>query len=86
MEPFRGGLAMEDQNRTTLVLSAIALAVAIVVASTITMERVNMPAVSNDAAPGTVGLARPHPPLDRAAGEPIQTVGGPSNASIRGRP
>ncbi|MCK1369406.1 hypothetical protein [Bradyrhizobium sp. 62] len=75
---------MEDQNRMTLVLSAIALAVAIV--ATITMERVNMPAVSNDAAPGTVGLARPHPPLDRAAGEPIQTVGGPSSASFRGRP
>ncbi|MGY4430553.1 hypothetical protein ACVWWO_003030 [Bradyrhizobium sp. F1.13.1] len=77
---------MEDQNRMTLVLSAIALAVAIVVASAITMERVNMPAVSNDAAPGTVGLARPHPPLDRASGEPIQTVGSPSSASIRGRP
>lgn len=77
---------MEDQNRTTLVLSAIALAVAVVVASTITMERVNMPAVSNDAAPGTVGLARPHPPLDRASGEPIQTTGGPSGASNRGRP
>src|SRR3954451_21014305 len=83
-EPFRGGLTMEDQNRMTLVLSAVALAVAIV--ATITMERVNMPALSNDAAPGTVGLARPHPPLDRAAGEPIQTVGGPSSASIRGRP
>ncbi|MET4119125.1 hypothetical protein ABIB85_004130 [Bradyrhizobium sp. JR1.5] len=77
---------MEDQNRMTLVLSAIALAVVVVVASAITMERVNMPAVSNDAAPGTVGLARPHPPLDRAAGEPIQTVGSPSSASIRGRP
>ncbi len=77
---------MEDQNRTTLVLSAIALAVAIVVASTITMERVNMPAVSNDAAPGTIGLARPHPPLDRAAGEPLQTAGTPSNARNRGRP
>src|SRR5689334_11805689 len=54
-DPFRGGLTMEDQNRMTLVLSAVALAVAVV--ATITMERVNMPAVSNDAAPGTVGLA-----------------------------
>jgi hypothetical protein len=77
---------MEDQNRTALVLGAIALAVAIVVASTITMERVNIPVVSNDAPPGTTGLARPHPPLDRASGEPLQTVGGVSNASNRGRP
>ncbi|MBW7971444.1 hypothetical protein [Bradyrhizobium sp. BR 10289] len=77
---------MEDQNRTTLVLSAIALAVAIVVASTVTMERVNTRTASNDTPPGTTGLARPHPPLDRAAGEPIQTIGGPSQASNRGRP
>lgn len=77
---------MEDQNRTTLVLSAIALAIAVVVASTITIDRVNTRTASSDAPPGTVGLARPHPPLDRAAGEPIQTTGTPSSASGRGRP
>jgi len=77
---------MEDQNRTALVLGALALAIAIVVASTITMDRVNLRSAGNDAPPGTVGLARPHPPLDRAAGEPIPTTGMPSNASGRGRP
>lgn len=77
---------MEDQNRTALVLSAIALAIAVVVASTITMDRVNTRTASNDAPPGTVGLARPHPPLDRAAGEPIPTTGLPSGVSGRGRP
>lgn len=74
---------MEDQNRTTLVLSAIALAVAIVVASTVTMDRVNTRTASIDAPPGTTGLARPHPPLDRAPGEPLQVTGMPSSARQR---
>ena len=77
---------MDPNNRAALVLSAVALAVAIAVASTATLERVNTRTASSDAAPGTVGLARPHPPLDRAPGEPIQTVGGPSHASGRPRP
>jgi hypothetical protein len=75
---------MIDPNRAALLLSAIALAIAI--GSAITSERLDTRTASNDAAPGTVGLARPHPPLDRAAGEPIQTVGGPPGASIRQRP
>lgn len=77
---------MEDQNRTTLVLSAIALAIAIVVASTVTIERVNTRTASNDTPPGTTGLAKPHPPLDRAAGEPIQPIGTPSSPGVRQRP
>lgn len=77
---------MDNQNRTALLLSAIALAIAIVAASTVTMVDVNTRTASNDTPPGTTGLARPHPPLDRAAGEPIQTTGTPSNASVRGRP
>jgi len=76
---------MDPNDRVALVLAAVALAVVIVVASTATLERVNTRTASNDAAPGTVGLARPHPPLDRAAGEPIQIIGGPSNASMRPR-
>jgi hypothetical protein len=75
---------MMDPNRAALVLSAIALAIAI--GSAIMSERLDTRTASNDAPPGTVGLARPHPPLDRAAGEPIQTVRGPPSASIRQRP
>jgi len=75
---------MDDQDRTTLVLSAIALAIAIVAASTVTIEHVNTRTASNDTPPGTTGLAKPHPPLDRAAGEPIQTVG--TSAHARQRP
>lgn len=74
-----------DQHQTAVVLFGLALATAIVVAAAITIESVSTRTASNETPPGTVGLARPHPPLDRAAGEPLQTVGGPSGA-IRQRP
>jgi hypothetical protein len=59
------------EHRTALVLFAVALAIAIVIASVTTWERVNTRKVSNNAPPGTTGLARPHPQLDRAPGEPL---------------
>ena len=77
---------MDPNDRAALALSTIALAIAIVAASAITLARVNTPPASNDAPPGTVGLARPHPPLDRAPGEPIPSVGAPSAAGIRQHP
>jgi hypothetical protein len=59
-------------HRTALVLYAVALGVVIAaVAFVTTLERVNTRIVSNDAVPGTTGLAKPHPQLDRAPGEPI---------------
>ena len=61
------------QHRTALILFAAALAIAFVAASVTTLENVNTREVSSDAAPGTTGLARPHPPLDRAPGQPLQT-------------
>ena len=60
-----------NEHRTALALFAVALAIAIVVASVTTLERVNTHKMSDNAAPGTTGLAKPHPPLDRAPGEPI---------------
>jgi hypothetical protein len=60
-----------SEHRTALVLFAVALAIAIVIASVTTLERVNSHQVSNDAPPGTTGLAKPRAPLDRAPGEPI---------------
>jgi hypothetical protein len=56
-----------NKHRTALILFAVALAVVVVVASVTTLEQV----VSNDAAPSATGLAKPHPQLDRAPGEPI---------------
>ena len=63
-----------NSHRTALILFAVALAVAVVVASVTTLEQVNTRRVSNDRPPGTIGLAKPHPPIDRAPGEPIQTT------------
>jgi hypothetical protein len=63
-----------NEHRTALVLFAVALAIAILVASVTTLERVTTHSASNDAPPGTTGLARPHQQLDRAPGEPIAKV------------
>jgi hypothetical protein len=59
-----------NEYRTALALFALALAIAIVLAVT-TLQRVNTHRVSNDAVPGTTGLAKPHQQLDRAPGEPV---------------
>jgi hypothetical protein len=65
-----GALSM-NKHRTALILFAVALGMVVAVASVTTLEHVNTRKVSNDAAPGTTGLAKPHPQLDRAPGEPI---------------
>ena len=65
-----GALSM-NKHRTALILFAVALGMVVAVASVTTLEHVNTRKVSNDAAPGTTWLAKPHPQLDRAPGEPI---------------
>ena len=60
-----------SEHRTALALFALALAVVIVVASVTTLERVSTQRVSDNAPPGTIGLAKPHQPIDRAPGEPL---------------
>jgi len=62
-----------NSHRTALVLFAVALAIACVAATILTLNNVNTRVASNDTPPGTIGLAKPHPPLDRAPGVPIQT-------------
>jgi hypothetical protein len=37
-----------------------------------TFEGVSTRQASNEAQPGTTGLAHPHPPLDVAPGEPVR--------------
>ncbi|SFI32611.1 hypothetical protein SAMN05216525_107122 [Bradyrhizobium sp. Gha] len=69
-----------DQHRTALILFGLALVAVIGMASAITLERVNNRTANNEVPPGTVGLARPHQPLDRAPGDPLPTVGGPTGA------
>jgi hypothetical protein len=60
-----------NAHRTALVLFAVALGIVIAAASVTTLERVNTRKVSNDAMPGTMGLAKLHPQLDGAPGQPI---------------
>jgi hypothetical protein len=58
-------------HRTAMAIFAVILAVAMI-AAFITTIGVDTKQASNVAQPGTTGLAHPHPPLDRAPGEPVR--------------
>ena len=57
------------RHRTAVALFAVAVIIAVVAAFVTTFEATDHRHVSNEAQPGTIGLARPHAPLDRAPGE-----------------
>jgi hypothetical protein len=62
-----------DRDPLRTILAAILILAAAVAAFAITRERDNSRIVSHgQPAPGASGIARPHPPLDRAPGEPLQ--------------
>jgi hypothetical protein len=63
-----------DRHASAAVMAilAVILAVAIIVAFVTTLEGVDRRHAGNVAQPGTIGLAKPHPPLDRAPGEPVR--------------
>ena len=57
---------------TAFALFAAAVIVAIVAAFVTTLERVETKQVANNQSPpGTMGLAKSHPPLDRSPDQPI---------------
>jgi hypothetical protein len=58
-------------NRSKLAVFAAALVAVIVIAFITTINRVDTRVANNDALPGTIGLAHPHPPLDTAPGRPV---------------
>lgn len=60
-----------NSHRTAIVLFAVAVGIAILAATVTTLERVDKRTASNEATPGTTGLAKPRPPLDRAPGKPV---------------
>ena len=64
-----------NSHRTALILFAFALAIAFVAATITTLDNVNTRLASTESVPGTIGLAKPHPPLDRAPGVPLETPG-----------
>ena len=63
-----------DQNsrRNAVTVYAVALIVVLIVAFVTTFRGVDTTRATNEAPPGTIGLAHPHPPLDRAPGEPFR--------------
>jgi uncharacterized membrane protein len=61
-----------DSRRTAVAAVALTATMAIVVAIFLTLKTVDTRSAKVDALPGTTGLAKPHPPLDRAPGEPVR--------------
>jgi hypothetical protein len=59
------------RDRVRAILAAIFVIAAIVAVVAITVERSGIQLASNDQPAGASGMARPHPPLDRAPGEPL---------------
>jgi hypothetical protein len=59
---------MSDEH---LVLFAVAAMIALLVAFVTTFDRVDKSTAVSEIAPGTTGLAKAHPPLDRAPGRPV---------------
>ena len=55
-----------NTHRTVLAIFATALVVAVIAAFLTTLHNRDTRGVSIDAPPGTIGLARPHPPLPPA--------------------
>jgi hypothetical protein len=57
---------MMNTRRTVLASFAIALVIAAIAAFLTTLHNVDTRGASIEAPPGTIGLARPHPPLPPA--------------------
>jgi hypothetical protein len=57
---------------TAFALFAVAVIIAMVASFVTTLERVDTRLVANNQTPpGTTGLAKSHPPLDRSPGQPV---------------
>ena len=63
-------MALRNSHRTAIILFAVAVIIAIVAAFT-RLEWADTRTANNETPPGTTGLAKPHPPLDRSPGQPV---------------
>ena len=61
-----------NTHRTAVTIFAVVLTFALIAAFIATLEHVNIRLANDEAQPGTIGLAKPHAPLDRAPGEPVR--------------
>jgi hypothetical protein len=71
---LNGGSLMSierNSHHTAVLLFAVAMIIAILAAMITMLERVDTRTANNETPPGTMGLAKPHPPLDRAPGQPL---------------
>jgi hypothetical protein len=59
-----------NSHRSAVAVFAVAVIIAILAAFVTTLERVDTRTVNNETPPGTTGLAKPRPPLDRAPAQP----------------
>ena len=58
-----------NTHRTVLAIFATALVIAVLAASLTMLRNVDTRSASTEAALGTIGLARPHPPLPPRIGQ-----------------
>ncbi|OKO71025.1 hypothetical protein AC629_39800 [Bradyrhizobium sp. NAS80.1] len=72
-----------NSHRNAVVLFGVSMIIAILAAFVTTLERVDTRTASNETPPGATGLARPHPPLDRAPGQPVLGSGAARNPAGR---
>jgi hypothetical protein len=61
-----------NSRRNAVAIFAVALTVAVLAALITTLRSVDTRHTSNETQPGPIGLAKPHPPLDRAPGEAVR--------------
>ena len=58
-----------NTHRTVLAIFATALVIAVLAAFLTMLRNVDTRSASTEAPPGTIGLARPHPPLPPRTGQ-----------------
>jgi hypothetical protein len=61
----------KNGHSTAVVMFGTVLLLAILAGAVMIFERADTRTMSNGTPPGTTGLAKPHPPLDRAPGQPV---------------
>ena len=61
-----------NTHRTAVTTFAVALTLELIAALVTTLEHVDKRLANDEAPPGTIGLAKPHAPLDKAPGEPVR--------------
>jgi hypothetical protein len=62
----------DRSQRNVMMVFAAVLIAAVVAALVTTLKHVDTGPARTEAQPGTIGMARPHPPIDKAPGEAIR--------------